>query len=89
MLYLASPVVPQKIEAQAVPFRIHLVQELRTQDLPLGIIEQALKNRKLDPLPPAGAKPGYAAQPALACGILCIHVIADKDDHDHLTTKGG
>lgn len=70
MLYLASPVVPQKIEAQAVPFRVHLVQELRTQDLPLGIIEQALKNRKLDPLPPAGAKPGYAAQPALACGIL-------------------
>ena len=39
MLYLASPVVPQKIEAQAVPFRVHLVQELRTQDLPLGIIE--------------------------------------------------
>ena len=43
MLYLASPVVPQKIEAQAVPFRVHLVQELRTQDLPLGIIEQASK----------------------------------------------
>src|SRR6266542_3547542 len=81
MLNPSSPVRPKEIESQAVPFRVDLAQEARSQRCPLGRIDLALEDGVLDALTKISAGVGHSAQPALTRRRGRTDIVAHEHQH--------
>lgn len=81
VLHATLPIIPEKIESQAVVLKVSKGEKFTTKEYPLVILQHAFKHRILHALPMIEAGLGHLAQALLALGRTGGDIIANKDKH--------
>jgi len=91
MLDPLPPIGAQEIKTETVLLRINLIDQPLTQPRPLGWINRAFKNGKLNPLTEILARLGNPAQPPLPLRLYGGDVITHDNQHSFtlFPDKGG
>jgi len=87
VFHASSPLVSEKIEAEAVLTGVGFRHKACPEHDPLRGVHDALEDGVLHPLPVIFAKPGHAAQSASSRVVACAYVVADKDHHAPITSR--